>query len=122
MELNLQISPQVGKDVNMNSVPIDVLFFQSSGGGNLWVGNVGYLICDNDLYSVKDSPYFRGNGKNKTTFANATADDTSSNFTKLGGTYDPSAKKWVKPRDKNWVLLTENSTLSDIETNATKLK
>ena len=110
------------KAVTATTAPIDVIFFQSSGGGVFWEANVGYLICDNDLYNTKDSPYFRGEGKNKATFANAKEDDTSSYFTKLGGVYDSSTKKWVTSRDKNWTLLTESSVLNDIETNGTKLK
>lgn len=110
------------KDVTENTVPIDVIFFQTSGGGVLWEGNKGYLICDNDLYSTKDSKYFRGEGKNKATFANATEEDTSPYFTKLGGVYDVATKSWAKGREKNWALLTEGSLLAEIETNSTKLK
>ena len=85
-------------DVTANTAPIDVIFFQTTGGGVLWEGNKGYLICDNDLYNTKDSQYFRGDGKNKTTFANAKEEDTNSYFTKLGGVYDSVAKKWLSPR------------------------
>ena len=110
------------KDVSVTTVPIDVIFFQTSGGGVLWDGDKGYLISDNDLYNTKDSRYFRGEGKNKATFKNAGEEDTSSYFTKLGGVYDATNKSWSKSRDKDWALLTEKSVLSDIETNATKLK
>ncbi len=110
------------KEVTENTVPIDVIFFQTSGGGVLWEGDKGYLICDNDLYSTKDSKYFRGEGKNKATFKNAGEEDTNSYFTKLGGVYDAATKSWTKARDKDWALLTESSVLSDIETNSTKLK
>lgn len=109
------------KDVTATTVPVDVIFFQGTGGGNLWEGSQGYLICDNDLYNTKLSPYFRGNGKNKAAFDNADESDTTPYFTKLGGVYDATAKKWIKPRKKNWVTLKDNSVLVDIEDEATKL-
>jgi len=110
------------KDVSSTTVPLDVIFFQTTGGGNLWQGNQGYLICDNDLYSTKESPYFRGQGKNKVVFANAEKEDTVPYFTKLGGIYDTTNKKWLTPREKNWVKLTATSALSDIENSNTLLK
>lgn len=110
------------REVTATTVPIDVIFFQGTGGGRLWDGNQGYLICDNDLYSTKLSPYFRGNGKNKAAFDNADESDTTPYFTKLGGVYDTVAKKWTSPRKNNWITLKEDSKLSDIEDGATKVK
>ncbi|WAC39614.1 hypothetical protein [Pedobacter sp. SL55] len=109
------------KDVAATTVPVDVIFFQGTSGGNLWSEGQGYLICDNDFYSTKQSLYFRGNGKNKAAIANTEEEDTSPYFTKLGGTYDVAAKKWTKARTKNWLLLTEKSQLADIE-NGTQLQ
>lgn len=110
------------RDVTATTAPIDVIFFQSAGGGNLWEGNQGYLICDNDLYNSKLSPYFRGSGKNKATFNNAEESDTAPYFTKLGGLYDVTAKKWLTSRKNNWVTLKEDSSLEDIEQGATQIK
>ncbi len=110
------------KDVVATTVPIDVIFFQGTGGGNLWTDGQGYLICDNDLYNSKLSPYFRGNGRNKAAFDNAEESDTAPYFTKLGGIYDTNAKKWTSPRKNNWITLKDNSVLADIEQGATKVK
>lgn len=109
------------KDVDVNTVPVDVIFFQGTSGGNLWADGQGYLICDNDLYSTKHSPYFRGKGKNKAAFDNADEKDTTPYFTKLGGVYDTTAKKWISPRKNNWITLKDNSVLADIEDATTKL-
>lgn len=110
------------KEVSATIAPIDVIFFQGTGGGNLWDGNQGYLICDNDLYNTKLSPYFRGSGKNKAAFNNADEGDTAPYFTKLGGLYDAAAKKWLTSRKNNWVTLKEDSKLSDIEEDATRVR
>lgn len=110
------------KDVIATTIPVDVIFFQGTGGGNLWTDGQGYLICDNDLYNTKLSPYFRGKGKNKSAFENADEKDTAPYFTKLGGVYDTTNKKWISPRKKNWLTLKDDSALADIEQGATKLK
>lgn len=110
------------KDVVATTLPIDVIFFQQTGGGKLWEEGQGYLICDNDLYNTKLSPYFRGEGKNKAAFANAEDGDNSPYFTKLGGVYDTAAKKWLSPRKGNWVTLKEDSKLTEIEEGSTQLK
>ncbi|MDQ8005293.1 MAG: hypothetical protein REI64_10870, partial [Pedobacter sp.] len=110
------------KDVVVTTVPLDVVFFQGTGGGNLWEGNQGYLIADNDLYNSKLNPYFRGNGKNKAAFDNADESDTAPYFTKLGGLYDAAAKKWLTARKNTWVTLKEDSKLSDIEEGGTQIK
>lgn len=110
------------KEVVAITVPIDVVFFQSAGGGNLWSEGQGYLICDNDLYNIKLSPYFRGQGKNRTAFANAMEEDAAPYFAKLGGVYDTMLKKWISAREKNWVTLNAASQLNDIESGNTLLK
>lgn len=110
------------KDVLASTVPIDVIFFQGTSGGNLWEQEQGYLICDNDLYNTKLSPYFRGKGRNKAAFQNADESDTAPYFTKLGGLYDTTAKKWLTARKNNWITLKDDSKLSDIEEDATRLK
>lgn len=110
------------KDVAATTVPVDVIFFQGTSGGNLWSEGQGYLICNNDLYNTKLSPYFRGSGRNKASFDNAEESDTTPYFTKLGGVYDTNAKIWTSPRKNNWITLKDNSALSEIEDGATKLK
>jgi hypothetical protein len=109
-------------NVLATTVPIDVIFFQGTGGGNLWQDNQGYLICDNDLYNTKLSPYFRGSGKNKGAFNNADESDTTSYFTKLGGLYELASKKWLTARTNNRITLKDDSKLSDIEEGATQVR
>ncbi len=108
-----------------NTVPIDVIFFKDASTGTMWTSGLtpqeGYLICNNDLYSIADSPYFMGDGKNTNTVAHTTSSQTQAYFFMLGGVYHEGTKTWVTPRNltsSNRVLLTNTSTLADIETRA----
>jgi hypothetical protein len=102
------------KDVLLESVPSDVVFFSSSIG-SVYGSGVGYSICDNDFYKVMDGntkqPFYR-QGKN----TDKLPEQESGNFSYLGGVYDATVKKWTTKRAHNIVPISTSSTLSLLET------
>ncbi|SMC68186.1 DUF5689 domain-containing protein [Pedobacter nyackensis] len=100
-------------NVELKSVPSDVIFY-GGAGGSMYGNGVGYSICSNDFYNLKDGntdqPFFR-QGKNTAILQlpgiNA--------FSYLGGVYDAKAKKWITKRAHNSVALGTTSPLTLIE-------
>lgn len=116
-----------GTTITVDSKPIDVIFI--SGGGSLYTAGPperGYRITNTDFYDVKnpitleDQPFFRS-GVNNLFFAYNTAD--VGYFNMLGGVYNPELGRWSTARAQVNVVLTKQSTLSEIEgAGATLLK
>jgi len=100
-----------GASVTQNNVPIDVVFFGELTGPYYQASpELGYRICDNDLYLTKAGSFF-GKGSNTTTFSHA----GSKKFSKLGGMYSISEKKWIRKRSLTKTTLSATSLLSVIE-------
>ncbi|MNK19397.1 hypothetical protein D3C87_376180 [compost metagenome] len=101
------------KNVLLESVPSDVVFFSSSIG-SVYGSGVGYSICDNDFYKVMDGnakqPFYR-QGKN----TDRLPQQESGYFSYLSGVYDATAKKWTTKRTHNTVQISTTSTLSLLE-------
>ncbi|RZK80920.1 MAG: HAMP domain-containing histidine kinase, partial [Pedobacter sp.] len=80
-------------NVALKSVPSDVVFF-SGTGGTVFGDGVGYSICNNDYYNVKngntDQPFYR-QGNNTARFVVP----VDSEFSYLGGVYDVATSKWI---------------------------
>jgi len=101
-----------GTAVTSSTIPLDVVFFGDLTGNHYQVSpELGYRICDNDLYSTTNGEYFR-KGSNTAVFAHG--GDYA--FSKLGGVYDADTKTWTTPRSLTPIVLTNTSTLSQIET------
>jgi hypothetical protein len=109
-----------GTTVNVNSVPVDVIFVAT--GGNLYTTTPtpqGYRITNTDWYDVKnpitlvDQPFYRA-GTNTLSMAYTTSD--LGYFYKLGGEFNVTLGRWVKARTQTNFLLTKQSTLADIQT------
>lgn len=120
-----------GTTVTVATKPVDVVFF--GGNGSLYLPGPpaqGYRICTTDFYDEKDlitladQPFF-ANGSNvlKFAFPLGEVQPTHCYFAKLGGVYSPNLGKWTKARALNNVLVSDVSTLVEIEgTDATVLK
>lgn len=104
-------------DVDASSVPVDVIFF--GGGGSLYTAGPpakGYRITNTDYYDMTnpstqvDQPFFAmGSNTGKLAFS------TTGNFAQLGGTYNKTTGRWTKARLLQNVVLTQTSTVAEIE-------
>jgi len=113
--------------VTVDSRPVDVIFVAT--GGSLFTAGPpaqGYKITNTDWYDVvnplnlKEQPYY-SSGTNTLSLVYNTADVGYYNM--LGGEYSPALGKWMKARTQSAPILTETSTLADIEgEGATKLR
>lgn len=99
--------------VGLNTVPSDVVFYGGTGG-NVYGDGVGYSICNNDYYNVKndgtDQPFYR-QGNNTSRFVVPEA----SQFSYLGGVYDVASKTWPTKRTHKSVAVAKAAALSVIE-------
>ena len=104
-------------NVDVNTIPVDVIFY--GGAGSLYTAGPparGYRITNTDYYDEKnpitqaEQPYF-AMGSNTGKFAFP----TTSNFAKLGGIYNKTTGRWSAARVPTNVVLTNASTLAEIE-------
>jgi len=134
-----------GTGVTGASVPIDAVFVATASpisatsliaSYNAALG-VGYLVPENDLYTLKKSKYF-GDGGNTDAFLYPSAkgvglEKDSGQFLMLGGIYNSAKKKWYVSRATNYASLCKDKNdassatvtqLADIEKakGVTKLK
>ncbi|MCU7548304.1 DUF5689 domain-containing protein [Chitinophagaceae bacterium LB-8] len=108
-----------GTNVTVDSKPVDVVFVAT--GGSLYTAGppeMGYRITNTDFYDVKnpitlENQAFYRSGSNTLSFTYNTAD--LGYFNMLGGAYNPALGKWVKARTQANVLLTRESSISEIE-------
>ncbi len=107
--------------VTVNSEPIDVIFIAT--GGSLYTAGppvYGYKITNTDFYDKIDpigltnQPYYRL-GTNTMAFTYNTSD--LGYFNMLGGVYNTALGRWTTARNKIAVLLSKQSTISEIENN-----
>jgi hypothetical protein len=104
-------------DVDEESVPIDVIFY--GGGGSVFTPGPpprGYRITSTDYYDVQnpstleEQPFYaQGSNTTRLGFPPAT------NFSQLGGTYNISSGRWSKARSLQPLVLTNTSTVTEIE-------
>jgi hypothetical protein len=104
-------------DVDEESVPIDVIFY--GGGGSVFTAGPpprGYRITNTDYYDVQnpstleEQPFYaQGSNTTRLGFPPAT------NFSQLGGTYNISSGRWSKARSLQPLVLTNTSTVIEIE-------
>lgn len=108
-----------GTTITAATVPVDVMFV--STGGSLYSAGPperGYRIANTDWYDVKnpitlqDQPYYRS-GSNTLNMSYSPAD--IGYFYKLGGEYNVTLGRWMKARSQTNVLLTKQSTITEIE-------
>jgi hypothetical protein len=107
-----------GTNVNVNSVPLDVIFYGGANGNFYTPGPpaAGYRITITDLYSTYagTSPQeYYGKGTNTKRFSGFTS---AISFAKLGGIYKSKKGGWDGVRAMVSVPLTNTSVLTDIET------
>lgn len=110
-----------GTTITAASMPVDVVFIGTGAGGNFFSPGppaVGYRIANNDVYdavepvSGADQPFFK-QGTNTFALAYLTAD--LGYFNMLGGTYSTVLGKWTKVRKQEALLMTPNTSISEIE-------
>lgn len=107
-------------NVNLTSVPSDVIFF--AGGGSIYSAGVGYSITNNDYYNTMNGstpqPFYK-QGTNTVGFAIPVA----SEFSYLGGVYDLATTKWTTKRLHKTIAVPKVSAITVIEgmTGATKI-
>lgn len=123
-----------GVEVDLNSVPIDVVFVHD--GGSLYQAGaapsygMGYRIGDTDVYDVlepvsgKPQPYFKsGSNTQKFTYVTPGVSNDDGFYYILGGTFDTVQGKWVQARSQTIYQLSKTSTVAEIEgENATVIK
>ncbi|MEJ6979103.1 DUF5689 domain-containing protein [Pedobacter sp. P351] len=106
--------------VDINSVPIDVIFIGT--GGTIYSAGPpagGYRITTTDLYDRFDpstgapQEFYRA-GTNLTGFPYLTPGDAGF-FQAFGGAYDTGLGKWTKVRSQKGILMTPASTVAEIE-------
>ena len=105
-----------GTTVTESTIPTDVVFFGELTGMYYQAGppELGYRICDNDLYEIDNGEFF---GKNFSSAAFAHASSTAdSRFSKLGGVYNATTETWKTKRSLTVVSLSTTSQLTAIET------
>lgn len=108
-----------GTTVDVNSVPLDVVFIGT--GGSIYSAdlNLGYKIANNDFYDRIDpitlmpQPFYKM-GTNTLNFAYQLPSDQGF-WNKLGGVYNVALGKWVQARTQSNIDLSKTSTLDDIE-------
>jgi len=111
-----------GTAVDVNTVPLDVIFYGGTGGNFYTAGppEAGYRITNTDFYTTNNPATgakqgFMGAGTNTTRLGFPTA----ISFVKLGGVYDastgPSGGRWTTARSLTSVPLTSTSQISLIE-------
>ncbi len=117
----------VGTNVTPTSVPVDAVFFGSSTStqntfkaADAVAGTpaYGYLIPNNDHYSITSGQKFVKQGTNTFhhTYNSGNADYPQGTFIKLNGQYRISNNSWPTKRTQVRVRLTNSSVLSEIET------
>lgn len=113
----------IGTNVAEQTIPIDVVFYGGNGTASIISPDLslGYRIANTDHYFTyvqetgDPTPYFSmGEGKNNFRFPHYIAGDIGV-FFKLGGTFNMTTRKWSSPREHTFVVMTKQSTLSEIE-------
>jgi hypothetical protein len=106
-----------GTTVDLAKKPVDVLFVAT--GGSLFSAGPparGYRIANTDWYDIKnpitleDQPFYR-QGSNTLSMAYI----TGTYFHVMGGEYNVSLGRWMKARSNTNLLLTNTSTIDQIE-------
>lgn len=101
-------------DINLMSIPSDVVFYAGTGG-DIFGNGVGYSICDNDFYKRYNGTTFQPFYRQGTNTARAVAGNpNATSFVYLGGTYDATAKAWTGPVRTGKYVLTPKA-LDEIE-------
>lgn len=109
-----------GTAIDVNSVPLDAIFFGGSGGNFYSAGPpaIGYRITNTDYYNTidpasngKTKQEFMGAGKNTTRFGFPSA---ATSFAQLGGVYNMKGR-WLTKRVLVTIPLTTTSPVSLIE-------
>ena len=106
-----------GITVEESTIPDDVIFY--GGNGSLFNAGPparGYRITNTDYYdmvnpvTLEDQPFFaQGSNTGKFSFP------TTSNFTRLNGTYNKTTGRWTQARLQTNIPLTTTSTVAEIE-------
>lgn len=96
------------------TVPIDVVFWGTPNTGHYQVGppEVGFRICNNDLYNTANGEFFN---KGTNTASTSAAPWASNTFQKFGGVYDLQTNTWTTPRSSTTIVLNSTSPLTAIE-------
>lgn len=114
-----------GTNIDVNSVPLDVIMFGGAGGNFYSAGppEVGYRITITDYYgtvnpATRQRQEFYGAGTNtrRLNFPSA-----ATSFAKLGGVYNSVKGGWITGRTLTTVPLTNASVLAEIEGGGTSL-
>jgi hypothetical protein len=111
-----------GINVTETSVPLDVVFFGGTGATTIFneTNNNGYRIVENDRYNPVDpattaaQPFFF-QGTNLYIIPHQNPANLGL-FTKLGGDYNTTTKKWTTARTHLFYQMTLTSAVSEIET------
>jgi len=114
-----------GTAVDQNTIPKDVVFFagvlENDAPSRFYQSGppeLGYRICNNDLYSTANGAFFwssTGNDSNDS-YLNDSNIGSTSYFTKFGGVYNTPTHKWTTKRRATTVKLSSTSQLTVIET------
>lgn len=116
----------VGTNVTEKSIPIDVVFFGGTGTASIISEDkkIGYRIGNTDRYKTYNeetgelSPFFSmGNGINDFRFLHHGGPTTTpiGYFFKLGGTFNMTHRKWLKPRERTLIVMDLVTPLATIE-------
>lgn len=107
-----------GTSVNVNTIPMDVIFYGGTGGNFYTSGppEAGYRITNTDHYSTNNpstgaKQEFMGAGTNTTRlgFPNAIS------FASLGGVYNATSGRWITKRSLTSVTVAPTAPISTIE-------
>ncbi|MCZ4243806.1 DUF5689 domain-containing protein [Pedobacter punctiformis] len=107
-----------GTTVDVNTVPLDVIFYGGTGGNFYTAGppEAGYRITNTDYYSTNNPSTgakqgFMGAGTNTFRLGFPTA----ISFASFGGVYDATSGRWLTKRALTSIPLTATSQISVIE-------
>lgn len=108
-----------GTVVEESSVPMDVVFFGGKGKATIVNQSLGkgYRVADNDHYSSNSGAqpfFFQGKNTYVISYINPAEQGA---FIILGGEYDTKNKVWKKKRTANYFVMSDNTTLDEIEKN-----
>lgn len=100
--------------ITETTVPIDVVFWGTANANHYQVGppELGFRICNNDLYSTANGAFFN---KATNTAVTAATPYASNSFQKFGGVYDLETNTWTTPRSSTTIVLNSTSPLTAIE-------
>ncbi len=103
--------------ITETTVPIDVVFWGTPNANHYQAGppELGFRICNNDLYSTANGAFFN---KATNTAVTAATPYASNSFQKFGGVYDLETNTWTTPRSSTTIVLNSLSPLTAIESGA----